>query len=226
MFYTEEDRVEYLKKLAIYVNEFSTTVYAYCLMDDHVHFLIKAENNDLSKLFQRLGTSYASYFIRKYEHVGHVFQNRFKSEPVNDEKYFLAALRYILKNPEAAGICRWDQYRWSSAGALFYPGSDAIADVSVPAEIANGFDNLKNFMRDDSEEFQFYDIEKRKTFLSDEKAAGIIREVIGNENILVLQKMGKKERNFYLAKIKKAGISIRQIERVTGINRNAVQRSR
>ena len=81
------------------------TFYAYCLMTNHVHLLIR-EN-------------------KKYQHYGHLFQDRYKSEPVNDATYFFTLLRYIHQNPVAAGItksvnvyewCSWNEYEQADCG--------------------------------------------------------------------------------------------------------------
>lgn len=64
---------------------------------------------------KRIGISYAYYFNKKYNRIGHVFQDRFKSEPVEDERYLLSVLRYIHNNPLKAGIIKDPfRYRWSS----------------------------------------------------------------------------------------------------------------
>ena len=78
--------------------------YAYCLMPNHVHLLIKEESEDLSSVVKRISAAYALYFNKKHERCGHLFQDRFKSEPVNDAAYFFTLLRYIHQNPMAAGL--------------------------------------------------------------------------------------------------------------------------
>lgn len=77
----------------------SSTIYAYCLMPNHVH----------------ISAAYALFYNKKYERVGHLFQDRFKSEPVNDESYFFTLIRYIHQNPVAAGLSAdVASYPWSS----------------------------------------------------------------------------------------------------------------
>ena len=60
----------------------------------------------ISQIMKRLGSSYAYWYNKKYERVGHLFQDRFRSEPVNVETYLLIALRYIHQNPVKAGIAQ------------------------------------------------------------------------------------------------------------------------
>ena len=63
-------------------------VYAYCLMNNHVHLLIREEGENIGESIKRIGVAYARYFNRKNSRIGHLFQDRFQSEPVNDIAYF------------------------------------------------------------------------------------------------------------------------------------------
>lgn len=81
-------------------------IYAYCLMSNHVHLLIKDIDNSLASTIKGMTIPYAQYFNKKYDRVGHFFQDRFKSEPVNDWDYFVTLLRYIHQNPVAAGLTK------------------------------------------------------------------------------------------------------------------------
>ena len=91
-------------------------LYAYCLMDNHVHLLIQPANNlELWQVVKRLTVAYAIYFNKHYERVGHLFQDRFKSEPVDDKDYFWQLMLYIHNNPVKGGLCSTpDQYSYSS----------------------------------------------------------------------------------------------------------------
>ena len=90
-------------------------VYAYCLMPNHVHLLVKEQDVMISDAIKCISGSYAGYFNLKYEHVGHLFQDRFRSENVSDMEYFVTLLRYIHQNPIAAGLVdNVKDYRWSS----------------------------------------------------------------------------------------------------------------
>ena len=90
-------------------------VYAYCLMTNHVHLLLRELDEGLMPPIKSISIAYAQYFNLKYERSGHLFQDRFKSEPVNDMGYFITLLRYIHQNPIAAGIAASvSGYTWSS----------------------------------------------------------------------------------------------------------------
>ena len=80
------------------------TYYAYCLMSNHFHLLIREREESVGETIKRIASSYVYYYNRKYGRDGHLFKERFKSEPVNDMAYFTTLLRYIHQNPVKAGI--------------------------------------------------------------------------------------------------------------------------
>jgi hypothetical protein len=84
-------------------------------MGNHVHLLIRICGEPLETVFKRIGGKYVYWYNVKYKRVGHLFQDRFKSEPVEDDSYFAMVLRYIHKNPVKAKLCKNPaEYRWSS----------------------------------------------------------------------------------------------------------------
>ena len=79
-------------------------IYAYCLMPNHLHILIQEKGEAIDRTMKRIGVSYASYFNKRYERSGPLFEGRFRSEPVGDPGYFIQLLHYIHLNPVKAGI--------------------------------------------------------------------------------------------------------------------------
>ena len=107
-------------------------LYAYCLMDNHIHLLIREGEESLATTMKRINASYAFYFNQRYQRVGHLFQDRFKSEPIENEQYFLAAVRYIHNNPVKAGLVeRAEQYKGSSFGCYLYPDKPESSNVDA-----------------------------------------------------------------------------------------------
>lgn len=106
IFQDDEDCVKILQCLVACQKVCGFTLYAYCLMGNHVHLLLREGKEPLSQIFKRLGVRYVYWYNWKYKRTGHLFQDRFKSEPIEDDAYFLAALRYIYQNPVKAGICK------------------------------------------------------------------------------------------------------------------------
>jgi REP element-mobilizing transposase RayT len=79
-------------------------IYAWCLMMNHLHLLVMEKNWKIAEVIKSLASSYVYYYNKKNERIGHLFQERFKSEPCNDMEYFTTLLRYIHQNPVKAGI--------------------------------------------------------------------------------------------------------------------------
>jgi putative transposase len=115
IFFDDDDRVFFVSTMAIKNMERRFAVYAYCLMDNHVHLIIYEGEEGISRIMKRIQVSYVYYFNKKYGRSGHLFQDRFKSEAVEDEQYLLTAIRYIHHNPVKAQIVSHpSEYRWSS----------------------------------------------------------------------------------------------------------------
>jgi putative transposase len=115
IFEDDEDREKFIGYLQYYKNIASYTIYGYCLMDNHIHLLIKEGKEPIGHTMKRIGVSYVAWYNRKYDRIGHLFQDRFKSEVVETDKYLLTVLRYIHQNPVKAGKEKSvENYKWSS----------------------------------------------------------------------------------------------------------------
>ena len=223
IFEDTEDSDRFLEILAEckQISEFA--LYAYCLMGNHVHLLIKEQREPLEQIVKRIATRYVYWFNTKYERCGHLFQDRFKSEPVGDEKYFLTVLRYIHQNPVKAGICNAvEDYAYSSYRE--YVTSAKIIDT----EFAFAHISPEDFVQIHHlpEPTQCLDIENREGSprVTDEQARRIIEMHTKCQNASDFQRLDVAMRNQYLKLLKAHGLSIRQISRLTGISFGVVRR--
>ncbi|MFH1714842.1 MAG: transposase [Elusimicrobiota bacterium] len=115
IFYTDIDRITFLKNLQETKDKYSLEIYAFVLMDNHYHLLLETKKGELSKAMHNLNTSYANWFKKKNNLVGSIFQGRYKGILIEDEKYMLAVSAYIHLNPIRAGIINYgNMYKWSS----------------------------------------------------------------------------------------------------------------
>ena len=90
-------------------------VFAWCIMDNHVHLVVRVSPDLLEIVFKRLNIKYAMYYHRKMKSVGHVFQSRFKSEVVESEASLINVIRYVYNNPVVAKmVSKAEDYLWSS----------------------------------------------------------------------------------------------------------------
>lgn len=123
IFRCEEDYCIFLAITSKYLAKYKINIYHYCLMPNHVHFLLQtSEALHLPKFMQGLLQSYSWHFHKKYDSVGFLYQNRYKSLFIGKESYLLECARYIERNPLRSGLIRdLDKYSWNSFS--FYANS-------------------------------------------------------------------------------------------------------
>ncbi len=126
IFRNDNDRAQFVSRIERCVVETGVSIYAWALMPNHIHLLIRTRDRPLSKFMQKLLTGHANYFNEKHDRVGHLFQNRYKSILVQTEIYLLKLVRYIHINPLEAGIVSdyrmLKMYPWTGHPGLIYPG--------------------------------------------------------------------------------------------------------
>ncbi len=115
IFLEDEDKRRFIKILKKIKQKDEYELYAFCLMNNHVHLLIKEKNEHISRIMKRINISYVNYFNQKYQQIGHLFQDRYRSEPIENDSYLLAVLSYIHNNPVSAFIVKnLEEYPWCS----------------------------------------------------------------------------------------------------------------
>jgi REP element-mobilizing transposase RayT len=130
IFEDDEDNIRFLETLEKYRTINGYSVLAYCLMGNHLHLLLKTGEEDLSVVFKRISVSYVYWYNWKYDRNGHLFQDRYKSEAVDDDGYLLTVLRYIHQNPLKAGLyARMEECKYSSYNT-YVKGTPSIVDTS------------------------------------------------------------------------------------------------
>ena len=212
LFYDAEDYERFSSTVSRYQKQYAFEIAASCWMCNHVHLLMHAEDGKHAQIIKRIAVSYATYYNRKYDRVGHVFQDRFRSEPVNDEGYLLTVARYIYLNPQRAGICNAAEYPYTT--------------IQIDGILSGYFDTweqLSSFLNTENDDrCMEYDT---KSGYSDAEALELLASVNGNRNPQSVQELDKKDRDKMLQELKTSGLTVRQISRLTGVNRNIVQRA-
>ena len=99
IFRDDQDKDRFVDRLATLLPETQTACYAWALMSNHAHFLLRSGSAGISTLMRRLLTGHAVYFNRKYRRHGQLFQNRYKSIICQEDIYFKELVRYIHLNP-------------------------------------------------------------------------------------------------------------------------------
>ncbi len=146
------DFQKYLLTLTVYKNRSVCRIYAYVLMNNHVHLLIETQDVPLSKIMQGLNQTYTMYFNRRYRTVGHLFQGRYKAILCDREAYILGLVKYIHENPLRAKIAeRLDAYAWSSHQA--YTGKSNPLSLVDTDQVLRMFSESKSSARRKYQEF-------------------------------------------------------------------------
>ena len=203
--------------------------YAYCLMPNHVHLLVKEQKCcRISDAIKSISVSYAYYYNQKYEHLGHLFQDRFRSETVNDMEYFVTLLRYIHQNPVTGGLVNNVRYyRWSS-WREFDPGMVCNVPLCATNAVFSkiSFDALEELIEESLPKTRrMLDFDNDTSVrMDDDEVRAFIHEACGIETISEIQHYPKAQRNEVLKKLIEYGAGFRQITRVTGISRGVFEK--
>ncbi len=237
IFLAEQDRIRYLQTLDRIRQKIDFDILGYCLMDNHVHLLLRegspGSGSSVSRIMHRVGTSYVRWFNSTYERVGHLFQGRFLSVPVEHDPQVLAVLRYIHQNPvEAKIVSTCLEYPWSSH-RVYERGIDhipSLTDTSLAIEIAGGLPQLIDYLNtrsDDTANPASYNLLLIHHGISEKDLCALLRSLLNNQPTGTLKHMPKQKRDEILSTLKSIpGISLSQIVQVTGFSRSTVFRAR
>ncbi len=222
IFEDSEDYLKFIEFIVKYKQISQYKIFAFCLMSNHVHLLLKLEGDSLESTMKRIAGSYAYWYNHKYYRMGHLFQDRFKSEPVEDDTYFLTVLRYIHQNPLAAKMVNeLYEYKYSSYFD-YYCGESEFVDMDFAFSILDRerFIEFNNQTNTDV----CMDVAERKIKLNDVDAQEIIKQISKCASSAEFGEIEKEQRDRYIKKFKELGLSIRQISRLTGISKGSVER--
>jgi REP element-mobilizing transposase RayT len=199
IFDNKYDILYYIKNINKFADETEVKVVAYCIMNNHAHFLINTEKTELlSKFMQKLNTKFAIYYNKKYERTGYVFRNRFRSEGIYSEHQFYRCIQYIYNNPVKAGICkRPEDYPYSNFTKKYNKYDVKLQD----------------------EDYNFIDVESDSY---DEIIDKYIKDNMINKDRLLKNKDELKKLVYYLKNDKK--ISYRKLEKSINISRETLRK--
>ena len=201
IFHDDEDCVRFLETLERYKKEAGIKVYGWCLMGNHIHLLLEEGKEEISKTMKRIGVSFVWYYNWKYKTTGHLFQDRFRSEKVEDDEYLLTVVRYIHQNPVKAGITKKaEDWKWSSCLGYYretiYPSglldSEYLLGIfSEDSQVAMA--RFKEFNQAECEDSCLDDRWQRR--FTDEEARAEIERFCSGHEIAVIKSLPKAERD-------------------------------
>lgn len=237
IFRSIRDKERFLEILKVKRKDCNFEYLAYCLMDNHVHLIIDQGEDDIAKIMQGITIRYAQYFNKRYERIGHLFQDRFRSEVIEDERYLLAAIRYIHNNPVKAGIAAIPaDYKWSSYNTYLNHGTDlTLVNHKIVLSIfakdeSRAIALFKEFSMQNSEDM-FFDVpdkavNKDASIQNEDQARIYVENFLEQQHIeKEALKKEKQVRNELIIQLKnQSHLSVREIANLLGLDRNIIQR--
>jgi Transposase and inactivated derivatives len=224
IFLEDEDCEQFLQCLRLTKAASGCVVLAYCLMTNHVHLVLQTPLEPISAVMKRLGVRYVGWFNRKYARVGHLYQNRFASLPVEDDAYLITLLRYVWSNPVKAGLAeRSEDYPWCSRSPLRSDGQLVDIDILsrlVPADVlatpVDGRDATPS--REPARR-------GRPTRHSDDQVAELLRRCSGAHNPQEFAALDAVDRRRVIRELRTRAATYDQIARATGLSVWQVRRA-
>ncbi len=234
IFLDTDDRVFFCERLEGITQGNNIEVYGYCLMSNHFHLILNECNDELSRIMKSINSTYACYFNKKYERSGRVFQDRFRSEPIETEEYLLEAVRFIHRNPIRAGLvkdigsCKWTSYQeyidcfqsQESVYRICRVERMALLFLNNEASIQNSF--VAYMSVDGDEAFIDYKNKEQNNAINafESNHSDLVRYYKSNPH-------DKLKRNLLIQKMKEeSDLSIRQIAQYMGISKDIVHRAK
>lgn len=230
IFNDDEDRYRLMDTLYEKKQGNNFYLHAFCLMDNHIHLFISEGIEDIALVMKRITVSYVHYFNKKYSRIGHLFQDRFKSEAIEEDGYILLLTRYIHQNPVKAKMVKTaSEYLWSSYNCYLNQNyfskmldiEPILGIFSPDRELAMRlFKNDTNVLSSEL----FIDIPDKINLVSEAAARELFEKIILERNI-DLNKCPKVELAKFLEGFREeTNLSIRQMSTITGLNKDKINR--
>jgi putative transposase len=151
IFLCPRDYAAYLRRIASYARDYEIVIYAYCLMPNHVHLLIRVGGTPIWKFMQGLQQSYTQYFNLAYRTVGHLFQGRYRAITCDTDEYLASLLRYIHLNPVRAGLAsRPERHPYNSHRIYLSARPTTLVDPRPILEVLGGPAAYHRLVQDDA----------------------------------------------------------------------------
>ena len=211
IFLDDKDRESFLERFAIILEETQTQCYAWALIPNHFHLLLRTGPTPLSQVIRRLMTGYAVTFNKRHKRSGHLFQNRYKSVVCEEDPYLLDLIRYIHLNPLRAKLVQdlkeLDRYPWTGHSAILGRGKNplipdqakssstkepkCLAEKTIEDVLIN-FGNTKKVARRRYREFVKNGIDQGTRL--ELQGGGLVRSAGGNKVGLLGRKKEEREK--------------------------------
>lgn len=219
---------QYFIEQLLHVKDDKLFIVAYCIMDNHVHLLVNSHKESMVEAIKWVNIKFAGMYNYKYGRVGHVFQDRFRSEVIYSDNHLLRVMRYIHNNPiKAKMVPNILNYKWSSYKAYLAKEDKIINDQEKELVMAQFSNSMKQF-----EEFHFEneldefletkeDLERQR----EERAQEIINKYFEKYKVKEISEL-KNDKNvieeIIIEILKGSKLTHRRISEITGITRGII----
>lgn len=218
IFNTNKNIEKYLSYVKEINQQYDILIISYCVMPNHTHFLIKANNiKELSNFMQKLNTKYAIYYNKVNNRVGYVYRDRYKLQVIASIEHFYRCVEYIHNNPVKAGICNsQNDYKYSSFGSIYNFDKTQlykrIDEILLESNLDKSTDVIEKFLEDEEDENNSVIIDKILKDNSIDKY-----ELVSKENINKLKEVVYILSNEYK-------ISYREMGKYLGVSREKLRK--
>jgi putative transposase len=220
IFEDDIDRKSFLEILDRYLKIRLGTLLAWCLMDNHYHLLVRVPFDSLPLMMHDINLMYSKHFNNRHGNTGQLYEGRYRSVPVQDERQLLAEVFYIHRNAVEKGFKNPDDYAWCSHREYVRRPRRTFTELVLG--IAGSVDVFEKSYAIYASEHPYKDECLELHSASDEKAFGILRELLGIDPLVELVRLSKSERNRLLCRALGHGFSVPQLSRLTGMGRTIV----
>jgi len=230
IFRRDDLKSSFMEILSRKLEETEVEVAAYCIMDNHVHLVLKGELIEIGILLKRVNTTFAMKLNSRMDRVGHVFQDRYKSQEVLSDEHLLQVVRYVHNNPVNAGMTKeckgysWSSYNGYISGNL---GIVAQGQYDLIMELSGSVESFKAFHRLD-DEGEYLDTKEEMEQLKYIKAQRIISEFCERKGITDVRQLTRKPDlmdSLVDIMVDKSKLSLRKIADILEVSKNTVYQS-
>lgn len=205
--------------------------YAYCILNNHVHLLEQEKALTISEIMKRIENRFVYIYNRKHERIGHLFQDRFASEPVNDIEYFHQLIRYIHRNPVKAmeaetpidyEYSSWREYVEHTKSADMWVRGKYVCNVNAVIK-RFGYKELLEWVNEDVDD-ECMDMDDFSRPMKDCEAWELLSEISGMSSVEDFKQLDVKTQLYYIDLVLKEGVSLRQASRLSSISYATIRR--
>ncbi len=208
IFFNAKLKEKYISLLSDKCKKYGIKIFSYCIMDNHFHIALENSSGHLADFMKSVNGQYGQYYRNNTNSKGYVFEDRFKSTLIQDDRYLITVIMYILLNPVRSGYVENPfDYKWSSAGEYFRSGGEQFVDKELIETIFNSHGNfinglIENKINTPNEEIVGYDrvlgdtsfmLNIKKTWL---RSFGMIKEKSEFKEMLINEIISSIEKKY------------------------------